>query len=889
VLGDIPTIGWVRGTSDYLAVPDDLTHQARWAKAQGHGIDVADHPDAEAAVHGIGSDGRLRQHLLAAVEHLLRANECPEVVSFVDHSIVIVQKLQEMIAQQRDVIEANLARHGRRWADLLHYFAGMQDWCNWLLDHPGALNRKTITLSTEERVEPDEVATREAIFTRVERTIEQFSQPNAFEQYGDEFIATVVLLVAPTGSRKSTLMRTTAVRHVIEHPGESVAISVPRHRLGAEQIEMLQREHPDGHYRAAVWRGRHADDPEQPHPQRRGAFRKMCWRSDEAEEVELALLNVEHALCKQGRGDKVIKCRFYDRCGYQRQKLIEANIWFAAHECMVHEMPKTLGKVTLVMVDESPLDAFMFGIDRNDQKILGLDTLKHAPDDAQLLDARATLYRGLDQLRVPIESWRGVPASRQSLHAFVNEREGNTVEVAEYNANRLRSLELRGKVVPNIRPDMSKEEVRTELAKAQGNRDVKKLATLWQLIEQVSETEVETCGRIQIHRGKEGRVIRMVGLHAIAKGWNVRTLICDATGDAKLLQAIWPQLETDESVQGWQQLPRPKSVRIFQCVNRSITKWHVAVEGKNEKELGRKIEGARRLYAALLMKALEYGGAEVAAIMYKSTRIWIEQNCFVPAWLKLVHWGDVTGTNALQNVRALFVIGRPLAAPEDVTRQTEALFGRYIPKRDYHVRRKHGRIPTVPDSKGINTIRVDVREMVDPMAQRMVRQITEAAIIQAVGRARAGLRSDAEPLDIHLWTDVPVPELGPVEPVLWSELETGLDGVMLATGGIWLESATHAAQAYNGLFTVDGLRSGRKKHTWCFPNRDSLLAEHHLCSLRYQRAGERQRHNIARALMEPTAARAWLEARLGRLASFEIIAEQEAVPRTARRGRKVTG
>ena len=54
-------------------------------------------------------------------------------------------------------------------------------------------------------------------------------------------------------------------------------------------------------------------------------------------------------------------------CGYQRQKQIKANIWFAAHECMVHEMPKAFGDVGWVIIDESPLDAFMFGVDINDQ------------------------------------------------------------------------------------------------------------------------------------------------------------------------------------------------------------------------------------------------------------------------------------------------------------------------------------------------------------------------------------------------------------------------------------------------------------------------------------------------------------------------------------------
>jgi hypothetical protein len=73
----------------------------------------------------------------------------------------------------------------------------------------------------------------------------------------------------------------------------------------------------------------------------------MCQRGDEAEEVEKAVLDVEHTLCKRGRGEKAIKCPFYDdRCAYQRQKHIKANIWFAAHECAVHEMLKAFGDLT---------------------------------------------------------------------------------------------------------------------------------------------------------------------------------------------------------------------------------------------------------------------------------------------------------------------------------------------------------------------------------------------------------------------------------------------------------------------------------------------------------------------------------------------------------------
>jgi len=58
---------------------------------------------------------------------------------------------------------------------------------------------------------------------------------------------------------------------------------------------------------------------------------------------------------------------------------------------------------------------------------------------------------------------------------------------------------------------------------------------------------------------------------------------------------------------------------------------------------------------------------------------------------------------------------------------------------------------------------------------------------------------------------VPVPELGPVRPVLWEELATSLDGLMLATGGVWLESFADAAKAYPGLFSGVGLKQARAR------------------------------------------------------------------------------
>ena len=98
-----------------------------------------------------------------------------------------------------------------------------------------------------------------------------------------------------------------------------------------------------------------------------------------------------------------------------------------------------------------------------------------------------------------------------------------------------------------------------------------------------------------------------------------------------------------------------------------------------------------------------------------------------------------------------------------------------------------------------------------PDGERVSGRFTRVGRSRRRRRARAGLRTELSPLDLHLWSDLPVPELGPVEPVLWAEVDAGLDGLMLATGGVWLESIPDAAKVYEGLSTVNGLKSARTR------------------------------------------------------------------------------
>jgi hypothetical protein len=186
VLGDIPTIGRITRARDFLVVPDELTHTARWARAQGHSSEIADHPDAETAVSAIGTGGEIRTHQLAAVRHLLIDNPGADA-SF------IADELRKLVEAHQEQITANLA--GKPWVGV--HPDGVAGWVRWLREHPTALKHKTIKPDKTEQAEPAE----EDIFARVARVIEQA------RTYFDPFLwigadeLTVVLLAAPTGPK----------------------------------------------------------------------------------------------------------------------------------------------------------------------------------------------------------------------------------------------------------------------------------------------------------------------------------------------------------------------------------------------------------------------------------------------------------------------------------------------------------------------------------------------------------------------------------------------------------------------------------------------------------------------------------------------------------------
>ena len=96
-------------------------------------------------------------------------------MSFADHSMDITSKLQEHDrATPRGNMRATSHSTDEHWSEVTHYAREYaKDYALWCLNHQGILHAKTIKLIKEERAKTDSQATREAIFARVDRTIER--------------------------------------------------------------------------------------------------------------------------------------------------------------------------------------------------------------------------------------------------------------------------------------------------------------------------------------------------------------------------------------------------------------------------------------------------------------------------------------------------------------------------------------------------------------------------------------------------------------------------------------------------------------------------------------------------------------------------------------------
>jgi DNA-binding XRE family transcriptional regulator len=182
-------------------------------------------------------------------------------------------------------------------------------------------------------------------------------------------------------------------------------------------------------------------------------------------------------------------------------------------------------------------------------------------------------------------------------------------------------------------------------------------------------------------------------------------------------------------------------------------------------------------------------GGDWLVILPKVAESLVTASAAPPTFIKLAHFGNLRGLDQHRNIAGLIVIGRPMPPPTDVERIAGILTGREIEQR------VEGWYPTevvhlVGRDGTAATVEADRHP--DEIAEAVRRAICQDEMSQAVGRARGVSRTVANPVEVILLGNVPVPGLVPDTIEQWHA--PSVDDEILARHGAVLEAAAHAAK-----------------------------------------------------------------------------------------------
>jgi hypothetical protein len=671
-----------------------------------------------------------------------------------------------------------------------------------------------------------------------------------------------------TGVGKSELGRQAIARFVIEARSRGlphrVLHPVPTHRLADEA-----RSRMPGGVTAAVWQGREGT--------KLGTDQPMCRNIEEVKAALKIGAEVESTVCKH----KEARCPFYETCQYQAQKAPakKADVVFAAHE-ILFQMVEALGKkFGLVVVDEG------FWQDGITGTRLATDRLDH---ELEAFPVRNSFGAKLDNetthLRDLIERLQGALADMRDGYV----RRAPLIEAGllpstafeDSSCSVARKLEWKRKVESGMQPGASDEEWKEAVKQFGFVGQLPARAAMWRALEDliagsdaVSQGEPDATGRLilETNTTETGTVrwLRVIGHKDTAETLAGLPIIhADATLPLDLVKHYLPDLvlACDLKVEA-------PHMRITQVIGLPVGKASLQPlpPGKRSADEEERVGRKRQRLADTCRH--QVAGRRGLVITYKS----IEADFADIEGVEVGHFNAIEGIDRWKDVDVLIIIGRPLPRSGDIEHMAAAITGRPIvagPTVEQHVTILAGRLAGQIIKRRIYAV---------PAAEMVRQAVTEAAIEQAVGRARGVNRTAGNSVEVYLiLSDTVVPGLGVNEVVEFEDLEPDAIDEMIARG--WEpEMPTDAAKLHPDLFPNreaakkayqrDRLRTGRGPRLGTSSYRYTSIRQ---CpqpprvAFRFQPGGRGQlpRFCIADLVKVPDP-RAALEAALGPLALFE--------------------
>ncbi len=338
-----------------------------------------------------------------------------------------------------------------------------------------------------------------------------------------------------------------------------------------------------------------------------------------------------------------------------------------------------------------------------------------------------------------------------------------------HNANK---LEWRRKISSAIRPGMTADARREAVQRCAGNAAIPRLGALWKAAAALLDGEDKATGRVEVGRQDtaEGsrRVILLNTLRPIAKRVAAGPmLLLDATLPTTLLRHRLPHLTVLAEIKA--EAPR---MRVHQ-IRGGFGKTSITPHPKADKDDQRRRNRIAELRDFILLRT---GGASVLVITYQDLEPYFAD---LPG-VQTAHFGATAGRDEWRDVRHLFIIGRPMASPEDTRRLAAALTGWPVSAE------MPGLVTAAATMRDGTKAEIEVRRYLDPDLEAVRASITDADVVQNIGRGRGVNRTEETPLDsLTHWQDV-TPNL--VQ--------------RMAARGVILTSPRDAERAYRDLFSA---------------------------------------------------------------------------------------
>ncbi len=229
------------------------------------------------------------------------------------------------------------------------------------------------------------------------------------------------------------------------------------------------------------------------------------------------------------------------------------------------------------------------------------------------------------------------------------------------------------------------------------------------------------------------------------------TLIMDATANPNLMANVFPNLTHGLDARA------TDGDGVFRVQVRDFTGSMAAlIPAKEARPTAESV--ARQRALGVITRLFQLCGP-VGLIQPKAAQEWLQEHAPLPDDVIAGHFGAIRGQNAYEAVRALIVAGRLRPSARDVEDMASILTGRAVAQ----VEPDHSKPAILPKRPEYFLMRDGsyapaglVEYHPDGVAQAVLQSVRDAELYQAMERGRSVRRSEAQPLHVLIYSNVPL-------------------------------------------------------------------------------------------------------------------------------------